>query len=87
MTTEQQATISTSFKDILGKEHVFELQINTEIFTPFSIGDCTVYVEGKSEYQARLALADALVLTANKMGAKRVGELAIAELERQKNEK
>ena len=88
--TEVETTIFINFMDIFGMENMIELQINqATLETLFDKNDVIispVYIQASTPHQARLALADALVMTATRLGVTRVGDLARQELIRQAEE-
>ncbi len=85
-----ETTIFTNFVDIFGKDNVIELQLNQKVlenlFDENDVLLSPVYIQAKTPHQARLALANALVETATKMGNRRVAKLAVQELARQQEE-
>ncbi len=85
-----KAMITPNFLDILGEEHVVELNLDTNMMLRLfdENGDVIshVYVTAKTEHQARLELIDYLIKSARKLGTVQIGELAIKELSRRNND-
>ena len=85
MTTTKtpNATLTTDFRDIFGKPDVFEVKLSQRILE--ILADGTVYITAKTEHQARMELVNCLVVGARKLSVQKIGEMAIQELERQRN--
>ena len=82
-----ETTIFTNFVDVFGKKNVIELQLDENVLSSLyddNILISPVYIQADTPHQAKLALVNALVTTATRMGKQRAGVLAVKELARQR---